>query len=166
MEDLIERLRKLADDIHGKHSGTSRWSPNNPTAELIWEAAAALAKSEETADRERANIWRWNREVFADLTTAQAVSATFEASLSQALARIEELEKALATADEQAVKVETLLVPHVEWEPGTIRICPMRDGPCPHGMSCKFVGDGYMGYPCKLGWYERPATPIDGGKGQ
>jgi hypothetical protein len=33
-----------------------------------------------------------------------------------------------------------------------IRICPMRDGPCPHGMTCPFVGDGPFGYPCKEGW--------------
>ncbi len=26
-------------------------------------------------------------------------------------------------------------------EPGTVRICPMRDGPCPHGINCPFVGD-------------------------
>ena len=42
-------------------------------------------------------------------------------------------------------------------EPGIIRICPMRDGPCPHGFDCKFVGDGYYGYPCKEGWRELPA---------
>lgn len=33
-----------------------------------------------------------------------------------------------------------------------IRICPMRDGPCPRGMACEFVGDGPYGYPCKEGW--------------
>ena len=33
-----------------------------------------------------------------------------------------------------------------------VRICPMRDGPCPYGLSCAFVGDGPMGYPCKDGW--------------
>jgi len=38
------------------------------------------------------------------------------------------------------------------FEPGTIRICPMRDGPCRHGLNCPYVGDGYMGYPCKEGW--------------
>lgn len=37
-------------------------------------------------------------------------------------------------------------------EPGTIRVCPMRDAICPHGISCPFVGDGYHGYPCKDGW--------------
>lgn len=37
-------------------------------------------------------------------------------------------------------------------EPGTVRICAMRDGPCPHGLTCPYVGDGYMGYPCKEGW--------------
>lgn len=42
-------------------------------------------------------------------------------------------------------------------EPGTVRICPMRDGPCPHGINCPFVGDSYYGYPCKDGWRERPA---------
>ena len=35
---------------------------------------------------------------------------------------------------------------------GTVLICPMRDGPCPHGIDCKFVGDGPYGYPCKDGW--------------
>lgn len=39
---------------------------------------------------------------------------------------------------------------------GGIRICPMRDGPCPHGFDCQFVGDGPYGYPCKEGWAERP----------
>lgn len=34
----------------------------------------------------------------------------------------------------------------------TIRICPMRDGPCRHGLHCPYVGDGYMGYPCREGW--------------
>lgn len=33
-----------------------------------------------------------------------------------------------------------------------VRICPMRDGPCPHGMDCPFVGEGHYGYPCKDGW--------------
>lgn len=37
-----------------------------------------------------------------------------------------------------------------------IRICPMRDGPCPNGMDCPFVGDGPYGYPCKPGW-KKPA---------
>lgn len=37
-------------------------------------------------------------------------------------------------------------------EPGTVRICPMRDGPCPNGINCQFVGDGPYGYPCKDGW--------------
>ncbi len=39
----------------------------------------------------------------------------------------------------------------------TIRICPMRDGPCPHGMACPYVGDGAYGYPCKDGWRSRRA---------
>lgn len=34
----------------------------------------------------------------------------------------------------------------------TVRICPMRDGPCPHGMDCPFKGDGPFGYSCKEGW--------------
>jgi hypothetical protein len=42
-------------------------------------------------------------------------------------------------------------------EPGTVRICPMRDGPCPHGIDCEFVGDGPYGYPCKDGWLKTPA---------
>jgi hypothetical protein len=37
-----------------------------------------------------------------------------------------------------------------------IRICPMRDWPCPHGMSCPYVGDGAYGYPCKDG-YKTPS---------
>lgn len=43
------------------------------------------------------------------------------------------------------------------FEPGMIRICPMRDGPCPHGMACPYVGDGAYGYPCKDGWRSRRA---------
>lgn len=78
------------------------------------------------------------------------------------LDRLREVEKhlreQLTYADEHAAKVEALLEPHIKWdnppahEPGTIRICPMRDGPCWHGMHCPYVGDGYMGYPCKEGW--------------
>jgi len=52
--------------------------------------------------------------------------------------------------------------PRREFEPGTIRICPMRDGPCPHGLHCQFVGDGYSGYPCKEGWNVR--TSSEGGR--
>lgn len=33
-----------------------------------------------------------------------------------------------------------------------VRICPMRDAACPHGLNCPHVGDGPMGYPCKDGW--------------
>lgn len=40
---------------------------------------------------------------------------------------------------------------------GAVRICPMRDGPCPHGLACPYVGDDYMGYPCKEGWSGRRA---------
>jgi hypothetical protein len=39
-----------------------------------------------------------------------------------------------------------------------IRICPMRDGPCPHGLGCLYVGDGAYGYPCKPGWKSRAAA--------
>jgi hypothetical protein len=79
----------------------------------------------------------------------------------------EALRAALLVTDREAAKVEELLVPHVKWEPGAIRICPMRDGPCPHGFNCQFVGDGYMGWPCKEGWssHRAPSTPSGGDHG-
>lgn len=54
-----------------------------------------------------------------------------------------------------------------------MRICIMRDGPCPHGMDCPYVGDGPLGYPCKEGWRTsrqprtalREATPEQGERG-
>lgn len=33
-----------------------------------------------------------------------------------------------------------------------IRVCPMRDARCPHGVDCPYVGDGPYGYPCKEGY--------------
>lgn len=37
-------------------------------------------------------------------------------------------------------------------EPPMLRICPMRDAVCPHGVSCPYVGDGPYGFPCKDGY--------------
>lgn len=61
----------------------------------------------------------------------------------------ERLRAALAFADGETAKVETLLEPHMSWNDAfTMRVCPMRDATCPHGMSCPYVD----GYNCKPGW--------------
>ena len=51
-------------------------------------------------------------------------------------------------------------------ETETIRICVMRDAPCPHGFNCPYLGTGPYGYPCKDGWKSRPAprAPQDGSR--
>jgi hypothetical protein len=43
-------------------------------------------------------------------------------------------------------------------EPGTIRVCPMRDAICPHGMSCPYTD----GYDCKPGWWSQRGTGLAG----
>jgi len=68
------------------------------------------------------------------------------------LAERERCAKELAFADQQAAKVEALLEPHVQWEPGTVRICPIRDAICPHGLFCEY-SDGFN---CKSGWNRTP----------
>ncbi len=86
-----------------------------------------------------------------DREAADALAAT-QAEILRLKAQVDRLTADLAFADQQSAKVEALIEPHVTWEPGTVRICPMRDGPCPHGMRCPFVGESYHGYPCKAGW--------------
>ena len=51
-------------------------------------------------------------------------------------------------------------------ETETIRICVMRDAPCPHGFNCPYLGTGPCGYPCKDGWKSRPAprAPQEGSR--
>ena len=34
-----------------------------------------------------------------------------------------------------------------------VRVCPMRDAVCPHGIDCPFTEDRYA---CKPGWDSRP----------
>jgi hypothetical protein len=122
----------------------------------IQSLRAALAKSEEareTAERERDEYGGY-------LDTASTQWRTAEASLSQALARIEELEKALKFADDQAVKVEALLEPHVKWE------CASEG--CGKPAKMHFVRGGVGSYyclSCYMAIQALPATPIDGGKG-
>jgi hypothetical protein len=47
----------------------------------------------------------------------------------------------LASLDPNPSKGHALgaMVPENGWEPGTIRICPDRDGPCPHGLGCPYM---------------------------
>jgi hypothetical protein len=93
---LIERLNKFASDLHGQHSGTSRWSPYNPQAELVREAAAALTASEAEATSLRRKLEEAERDnalklcSLADTMTAcrgdddfiAGVRAKIEAALS------------------------------------------------------------------------------------
>ena len=38
---------------------------------------------------------------------------------------------------------------------GTVRVCPLRDATCPHGMACPYTD----GWNCKPGWNSLPSAP-------
>lgn len=122
-----------------------------------------------TEELEAIREWQHTNRV---ASTSEAIRLLVRAGLGcertnqRAAERIAKLEADLAFADEHSAKVEALLEPHVKWDephdPSTIRICPMRDGPCPHGLRCPFVGESYMGYPCKDGWSARALSASQG----
>lgn len=51
-------------------------------------------------------------------------------------------------------------VPGMVLVPGTLRVCPMRDAICPHGLNCPYADS----YDCKPGWESRPAASVGGAK--
>lgn len=64
----------------------------------------------------------------------------------------------IRSPDTPTPQEETLLEPPIIWGSGTLRVCPMRDATCPHGMSCPYVD----GYTCKLGWQTSRRTNATG----
>ncbi|RUW04014.1 hypothetical protein [Mesorhizobium sp. M1A.F.Ca.IN.020.04.1.1] len=157
-EDIAVLIQRLRDRASGYRSSRFLTIPSG----LLDEAAAALTLLAACLRRER--------ECYEH---SEAEASDLRRKLEEADRRIAKLEADLAFADEQSAKVEALIEPHVKWdepqthEAGAIRICAMRDGPCPHGLHCPYVGDSYMGYPCKEGWNgalaASPSAQTDGG---
>jgi seryl-tRNA synthetase len=88
----------------------------------LLEAAAEL-----TTLQSRLEAVKAERDVLAaeEVEWKEAVQGEYKraehhkAKRAAAEARVEELQKALAFADEQAKKLEALLEPHIKWDPGS-----------------------------------------------